>query len=89
MDTRQREKEKDKEKDMAPGEGTPKVSGVADDLIGLVAGLLCGYIHSLYLFRSAYSVCLLCWIGLIRHGTLNPGLGRFNNQVLGLWPDFP
>ncbi|KAF3516563.1 hypothetical protein DY000_02059275 [Brassica cretica] len=55
MDTRQREKEKDKEKEMAPGEGTPKVSGVADDLIGLVAGLLCGYIHSLYLFRSAYS----------------------------------
>ena len=28
MDTRQREKEKDKEKEMAPGERTPKVSGV-------------------------------------------------------------
>ena len=50
MDTRQREKEKDKEKEMAPGEGTPKVSGVADDLIGLVAGLLCAYIYSPYLF---------------------------------------
>ena len=28
MDTRQREKDKDKEKEMAPGERTPKVSGV-------------------------------------------------------------
>ena len=28
MDTRQRDKENDKKKEMAPGERTPKVSGV-------------------------------------------------------------
>ena len=28
MDTRQRDREKEKEKEMAPGERTPKISGV-------------------------------------------------------------
>ena len=38
MDTRQKDKEKEKEKDMAPGEGTPKVSGVSREPSDLAGG---------------------------------------------------
>ena len=40
MDTRQKEKEKDKEKEMAPGERTPKVSGVHGKQTALAGGLI-------------------------------------------------
>ena len=58
------------------------------DPIGLVAGLLCAYIYSLYLFRFACPIRLLCLFVLVIQGTQNQGPGRFSIQVLGLWPDF-
>ena len=38
MYTRQKDKEKEKEKDVAPGERTPKVSGVGREPSALVGG---------------------------------------------------
>ena len=60
----------------------------ADDPIGLVAGLLCAYIYSLYLFRFACPMRLLCSFVLFIQGRLNKALAGSVSKSLAFGRTF-